>query len=327
MPGLIIQGLRKCKVNNPLVLLDEIDKLVHSSHYGDPAAALLEVLDPEQNCSFSDHYLNVPFDLSNILFIATANSLDTIPEPLLDRMEVIELHGYTFEEKLHIAKTHLIPKQVKAHGLQPEQVKLADEAILHIAENYTRESGVRNLERTLASIVRAKCVEMANLQEKQSQEDYNPYVNIRDVEIILGNIKFEKEVSERESYAGVVTGLAYSGSGNGGILFVEASKMPGDGHLHLTGSLGNVIQESAKLALSWVKSHAYALKLTTHAKEKMAQDDDIHIHFPSGSVPKDGPSAGINKYYKTKLKININYLKIFLHRRYISLCLSITLLW
>ncbi|KAG2214858.1 hypothetical protein INT46_000156 [Mucor plumbeus] len=293
MPGLIIQGLRKCKVNNPLVLLDEIDKLVHSSHYGDPAAALLEVLDPEQNCSFSDHYLNVPFDLSNILFIATANSLDTIPEPLLDRMEVIELHGYTFEEKLHIAKTHLIPKQVKAHGLQPEQVKLADESILHIAENYTRESGVRNLERTLASIVRAKCVEMANLQEKQSQEDYNPYVNIRDVEIILGNIKFEKEVSERESYAGVVTGLAYSGSGNGGILFVEASKMPGDGHLHLTGSLGNVIQESAKLALSWVKSHAYALKLTTHAKEKMAQDDDIHIHFPSGSVPKDGPSAGV----------------------------------
>lgn len=312
MPGLIIQGLRKCKVNNPLILLDEIDKLVHSSHYGDPAAALLEVLDPEQNCSFSDHYLNVPFDLSNILFIATANSLDTIPEPLLDRMEVIELHGYTFEEKLHIAKTHLIPKQVNAHGLQPEHVKLADEAILHIAENYTRESGVRNLERTLASVVRAKCVEMADLQEKQSKEDYNPCVDVRDVETILGNIKFEKEVSERESYAGVVTGLAYSGSGNGGILFVEASKMPGDGHLHLTGSLGNVIQESAKLALSWVKSHAYALKLTTHAKEKMVQDDDIHIHFPSGSVPKDGPSAGINKYHKRKKTQNqlLKYISI-----------------
>ncbi|CAO3635278.1 unnamed protein product [Mucor fragilis] len=293
MPGLIIQGLRKCKVNNPLLLLDEIDKLAHSSHYGDPAAALLEVLDPEQNCSFSDHYLNVPFDLSNVLFIATANSLDTIPEPLLDRMEVIELHGYTFEEKLHIAKTHLIPKQVKAHGLQIEQVRMADEAILHIAENYTRESGVRNLERTLASVVRAKCVEMADLQEKQSKQDYNPSVSVKDVEVILGNIKFEKEVSQRESYPGVVTGLAYSGSGNGGILFVEASKMPGDGHLLLTGSLGNVIQESAKLALSWVKSHAYALKLTSHAKEKMVQEDDIHIHFPSGSVPKDGPSAGV----------------------------------
>ncbi|KAI8647537.1 ATP-dependent protease La [Parasitella parasitica] len=293
MPGLIIQGLRKCKVNNPLILLDEIDKLVQSSHYGDPAAALLEVLDPEQNSSFSDHYLNVPFNLSNILFIATANSLDTIPEPLLDRMEVIELHGYTFEEKLHIAKTHLIPKQVVAHGLQLEQVKLADEAILHIAENYTRESGVRNLERTLASVVRAKCVEMADLQETQGKQQYNPYITIKDVETILGNIRFEKEVSERESYPGVVTGLAYSGSGNGGILFVEASKMPGDGHLHLTGSLGNVIQESAKLALSWVKSHAYALKLTSHSKEKMVQDDDIHIHFPSGSVPKDGPSAGV----------------------------------
>ncbi|KAK4517668.1 Histone H4 [Mucor velutinosus] len=293
MPGLIIQGLRKCKVNNPLMLLDEIDKLAHSSHYGDPAAALLEVLDPEQNCTFSDHYLNVPFDLSNILFIATANSLDTIPEPLLDRMEVIELHGYTFEEKLHIAKSHLIPKQVKAHGLQIEQVKLADEVILYIAENFTRESGVRNLERTLASVVRAKCVEIADLQENQSKLQYNPSVSVKDVEAILGNIKFEKEVSERESYPGVVTGLAYSGSGNGGILFVEASKMPGDGHLHLTGSLGNVIQESAKLALSWVKSHAYALKLTSHPKEKMVQDDDIHIHFPSGSIPKDGPSAGV----------------------------------
>ncbi|RCI06310.1 hypothetical protein CU098_005300 [Rhizopus stolonifer] len=289
MPGLIIQGLRKCKVNNPLFLLDEIDKLVHSYHYGDPAAALLEVLDPEQNNSFADHYLNVGFDLSNVLFIATANSLDTIPGPLLDRMEVIELQGYTIQEKLHIAKTHLIPKQVLAHGLTLDQVKWSEEAALaHLVEHYTREAGVRQLERTLASVVRHKCVELAELRDRGQELAYSPSICIQDVELILG-----AKVSERESYPGVVTGLAYSGSGNGGILFVEASKMPGHGRLELTGSLGNVIQESAKLALSWVKSNAFALKLTTHSKEKLIEQDDIHIHFPSGSIPKDGPSAGV----------------------------------
>ncbi|KAG2207916.1 hypothetical protein INT47_010900, partial [Mucor saturninus] len=293
MPGLVIQGLKKCKVNNPLFLLDEIDKLVHSSHHGDPAAALLEVLDPEQNNTFSDHYLNVPFDLSNILFIATANSLDTIPGPLLDRMEVIELHGYTFEEKLHIAKTHLVPKQTLAHGLHEGHIELPDDVIMYIAENYTRESGVRTLERTLASVVRSKCVELAELRENNKEDDYNPSVSIFDIKSILGNIKYEKEVSERDAYPGVVTGLAYSGSGNGGILFVEATKMPGNGNLHLTGSLGNVIQESAKLALSWVKSHAFTLKLTSNPREKMVEHDDIHIHFPAGSISKDGPSAGV----------------------------------
>jgi ATP-dependent Lon protease len=186
MPGLIVQGLRKCKVNNPLFLLDEIDKLVHSSHYGDPAAALLEVLDPEQNSNFSDHYLNVPFDLSNVLFIATANSLDSIPEPLLDRMEVIELHGYTFEEKLHIAKTHLVPKQIFAHGLELHHVRIEDEAVMYIAENYTRESGVRTLERTLASVVRAKCVELADLREKKKEQEYIPNICVQDVQTILG---------------------------------------------------------------------------------------------------------------------------------------------
>ncbi|KAI7894765.1 ATP-dependent protease La [Mucor mucedo] len=293
MPGLIIQGLRKCKVNNPLFLLDEIDKLVQSSHYGDPSAALLEVLDPEQNNSFSDHYLNVPFDLSNVLFIATANSLDTIPEPLLDRMELISLNGYTFEEKLYIAKAHLLPKQLLAHGLVKGQVCMKDEVFLKVAENYTRESGVRSLERTIASVVRAKCVQLADLREQDKEEEYDPNVSLEAIEEILGMAYYEKEIAERDPVPGVVTGLAYSGSGNGGILFVEATKMPGDGNLELTGSLGNVIQESAKLALSWVKSHAFALQLTTSPTGKMIEHDDIHIHFPAGSISKDGPSAGV----------------------------------
>ncbi|KAG1469135.1 hypothetical protein G6F56_003435 [Rhizopus delemar] len=293
MPGLIVQGLRKCKVNNPLFLLDEIDKLANSNYSGDPAAALLEVLDPEQNNSFSDHYLNVPFDLSNILFIATANSLDTIPEPLLDRMEVIEIHGYTFEEKLHIAKTHLIPKQIQVHGLSTHHINLSDEAILYIAEGYTRESGVRNLERTLASVVRAKCVQLAELKERDQEQSYDGHISIQDVKQILGNIKFEKEAFGHDPCPGVATGLAYSGSGHGGILLVEVTKIPGYGKLHLTGSLGNVLQESAQIAFTWIKANAFILGLTSDSKEKLAEQDDIHIHIPNGSVPKDGPSAGI----------------------------------
>ncbi|KAI8074533.1 ATP-dependent protease La [Gongronella butleri] len=293
MPGLIIQGLRKVGVNNPLFLLDEIDKLVHSTHYGDPAAALLEVLDPEQNNSFADHYLNLPFDLSNVLFIATANSIDTIPEPLLDRMEVIELDGYTFEEKLHIAKAHLLPKQTLAHGLEKHHVQIDDAVLLKIAENYTRESGVRSLERTIASVVRAKCVSLADLREHGREQDYNPKVDLADVEQILGIAKFEKEVAEREPIPGVVTGLAYSGSGNGGILFIESSKMPGNGELQLTGSLGDVIKESAQIALTWVKSHAYALKIANSREHNIVDKYDVHVHFPSGAVPKDGPSAGV----------------------------------
>ncbi|CAO3631469.1 unnamed protein product [Cunninghamella echinulata] len=293
MPGLIIQGLRKVGVNNPLFLLDEIDKLVHSTHYGDPAAALLEVLDPEQNNSFSDHYLNLPFDLSNILFIATANSVETIPAPLFDRMEVIPLNGYTFEEKLHIAKTHLLPKQAKAHGLDPSQIQMDDHVLLKLAENYTRESGVRSLERTVASVVRAKCVALAELREAGKESDYNPKVELADLEEILGIAKFEKEVAERDPIPGVVTGLAYSGSGNGGILFIEASKMPGKGDLQLTGSLGDVIKESAQIALTWVKSHAYSLKIASSNEQNIVEKFDVHVHFPAGSVSKDGPSAGV----------------------------------
>ncbi|ORZ12756.1 ATP-dependent protease La [Absidia repens] len=293
MPGLIIQGLRKVGVNNPVVLLDEVDKLVHSAHHGDPAAALLEVLDPEQNDTFSDHYLNIDFDLSNILFIATANTVDTIPEPLLDRMEIIHLNGYTFEEKLHIAKAHLLPKQTVAHGLKPDQVQMDDQVLLKLAENYTRESGVRTLERTLGSVVRAKCVAFAELRESGKEHNYNPKVDLQDLEDILGIVKFEKELAERSPVPGVVTGLAYSGSGNGSILFVETSKMPGEGKLQLTGSLGDVIKESAQIALTWVKSHAYALKIASSNDQNIVEKYDIHVHFPMGALPKDGPSAGV----------------------------------
>jgi ATP-dependent Lon protease len=183
MPGLVIQGIRKCKVNNPVLLLDEIDKLVSSTHLGNPAGALLEILDPEQNNGFSDHYLNVPFDLSNVLFIATANTLDTIPEPLLDRMEVIQLSGYTFDEKIHIAKSHLMPKQLRMHGMDASKIRISQEALMALAEGYTRESGVRTLERTIGSIVRAKCVEWVDPERKT---EYDVMVDTAAVEKILG---------------------------------------------------------------------------------------------------------------------------------------------
>ncbi|KAG2218486.1 hypothetical protein INT45_011667 [Circinella minor] len=293
MPGLVIQGVRRCGVNNPVFLLDEVDKLVHSSHYGDPAAALLEILDPEQNNSFSDHYLNVPFDLSKIMFIATANSLDTIPAPLLDRMEVIQLHGYTFEEKLHIARTHLLPKQIQQHGLTIDKIHIDDQTLLWIAEQYTRESGVRTLERTIASVIRGKCVQLADLLEEGKENQYTPTVVLKDIPNMLGVPPFEKETIEREPLPGVATGLAYSSSGNGGILFIEASKMPGKGDLRLTGSLGDVIKESAHIALTWVKANAYALKIAPTIDTNIVEKFDIHLHLPNGSVKKDGPSAGV----------------------------------
>ncbi|KAI7885711.1 ATP-dependent protease La [Lichtheimia hyalospora FSU 10163] len=293
MPGLIIQGIRRCGANNPVMLLDEIDKLSRSGSHGDPAAALLEVLDPEQNNTFHDHYLNLPYDLSSILFIATANNIQTIPQPLLDRIEVIQLHGYTFEEKLHIARTHLLPKQIQRHGLALNEIDMADDVILWIAEQYTRESGVRTLERTLASVIRAKCVELADLRENDVGYQYAPNVTQEDVLDILGVPPFDKETAGRQPMPGVVTGLAYSGSGNGGILFVESSKMPGSGDLQLTGSLGEVIKESAHIALSWIKVHAYDLKIATSTHEKILANHDIHIHMPQGAVSKDGPSAGV----------------------------------
>ncbi|KAG0198906.1 hypothetical protein BGX33_012002 [Mortierella sp. NVP41] len=300
LPGLIIHGLKKCEVNNPVFLLDEIDKVGSRGHHGDPSAAFLEVLDPEQNNTFTDHYLNVPFDLSKVLFIATANSLDTIPAPLLDRMELITIPGYTYAEKLAIATNHLLPKQIRLHGLNDEDVKVTEQALLKVATGYTRESGVRHLERELGSLVRAKAVEYAEAQERrlsnvggaQLQPEYHPLVTATDVEDILGQEKYVNEVTERTPTPGVVTGMAYNGVG-GGILFIEVSQMPGKGNLQLTGSLGDVIKESAQIALSWVKGHGYDLGLTNGHGQNIMEKSDVHIHMPGGGTPKDGPSAGI----------------------------------
>ncbi|KAG0212582.1 hypothetical protein BGX28_006018 [Mortierella sp. GBA30] len=298
LPGLIIHGLKKCEVNNPVFLLDEIDKVGSRGHHGDPSAAFLEVLDPEQNSTFTDHYLNVPFDLSKILFIATANSLETIPAPLLDRMETITIPGYTYAEKLAIATNHLLPKQIRQHGLEETDVQVTEEALLKVATGYTRESGVRHLEREIGSLVRAKAVEYAETQEKRLSTDgvntveYQPLVTLADVEEILGQEKFVNEVTERVPVPGVVTGMAYNGVG-GGILFIEVSQMPGKGNLQLTGSLGDVIKESAQIALSWVKSHGYEIGLTNSPGQNVMEKADVHIHMPSGGTPKDGPSAGI----------------------------------
>ncbi|KAF9300738.1 hypothetical protein BGZ74_007553 [Mortierella antarctica] len=298
LPGLIIHGLKKCEVNNPVFLLDEIDKVGSRGHHGDPSAAFLEVLDPEQNNTFTDHYLNVPFDLSKILFIATANSVDTIPAPLLDRMELITIPGYTYAEKLAIATNHLLPKQIQLHGLSETDVQVTEEALLKVATGYTRESGVRHLEREIGSLVRAKAVEYAENEERKLASSstegpaYQSLVTLADVEEILGQEKYVNEVTERIATPGVVTGMAYNGVG-GGILFIEVSQMPGKGQLQLTGSLGDVIKESAQIALSWVKSHGYEIGLTNSHGQNIMEKADVHIHMPSGGTPKDGPSAGI----------------------------------
>ncbi|KAK9472980.1 Lon protease C-terminal proteolytic domain-containing protein [Dipodascopsis tothii] len=291
MPGVIVQGLRKVGRNDPVFLLDEIDKLGENSFHGDPSAAMLEVLDPEQNHTFTDHYVNVPIDLSKTLFIATANSLDTIPAPLLDRMETIELAGYTYLEKMHIARQYLVPKQTRANGLEPGQVEVPEDALLRVATAYTREAGVRSLEREIASVCRGKAVEYA--ESVDGGAPYDPHVRAADLERYLGVEKFEDELAERENRPGVVTGLAYMGSGNGGILFLEATRTPGRGAIQLTGNLGDVIKESAQLALTWVRAHSFELGLTASADDNVVDKSDIHVHAPAGAVPKDGPSAGV----------------------------------
>ncbi|GJN66814.1 ATP-dependent protease La 2 [Purpureocillium lilacinum] len=296
MPGLIVQGLRKVGVANPVFLLDEIDKIGSASVHGDPSAAMLEVLDPEQNHTFHDHYVGMPIDLSKILFIATANSLDTIPAPLLDRMEMIYLPGYTTLEKRHIAMQHLVPKQVRVNGLAEDQVGFDQDVVSKIIESYTRESGVRNLEREIGSVCRAKAVEFAEARDAGRLEMYRSRLTVEDVENILGIEKFEEEIAEKTSRPGIVTGLvAYSSGGNGSILFIEVADMPGNGRVQLTGKLGDVLKESVEVALTWVKAHSFELGLTAEPTIDIMKDRSIHVHCPSGAIPKDGPSSGIGQ--------------------------------
>ncbi len=281
MPGRMIQALRRCDSNNPVFMLDEIDKL-GSDFRGDPSSALLEVLDPEQNYSFSDHYLDVPFDLSHVMFITTANVLDTIPPPLLDRMEVLEMVGYTLEEKVKIANRYLIPRQREAHGLKARQFKITAGALKRIISGYTREAGLRNLEREIASICRGVAAKVA-----QGDADVVS-VAVDDVAEFLGPIKRTSETKARTATPGVAMGLAWTPTG-GEILFIEATAMKGQKGLTLTGQLGDVMKESATAALSYIRSHAKALEID----DDFFSSHDIHIHVPAGAIPKDGPSAGV----------------------------------
>jgi ATP-dependent Lon protease len=284
LPGNVIQALRKAGTRNPVLMLDEIDKLGRSFQ-GDPAAALLEVLDPEQNGAFRDNYLALPFDLSKVLFIATANQLDTIPGPLRDRMEIIELTGYTEQEKLGIARRYLVPRQLEANGLTAPQLSVTDDALLRVARDYTREAGVRSLEREIGALFRSAAVRVA------SGATASVAIDARDVEEILGSPRYESEVAMRTSVPGVATGLAWTPVG-GDILFIEAAVAPGSGRLILTGQLGDVMKESAQAALSIVKSNAADLGVDPATFEK----SDIHVHVPAGAIPKDGPSAGVAMY-------------------------------
>ncbi|XP_061578319.1 lon protease homolog 2, peroxisomal [Cololabis saira] len=304
MPGRIINGLKTVGVNNPVFLLDEVDKLGKSLQ-GDPAAALLEVLDPEQNHSFTDHYLNVNFDLSQVLFIATANTTATIPPALLDRMEVLQVPGYTQEEKVEIAHRHLIPNQLEQHGLTPQQLHIPQETTQDIICRYTREAGVRSLERKIGALCRAVAVRVAEGRRLPRTESVAPeedkatppempiVIDLSALKDILGPPLFEMEVSERLTLPGVALGLAWTPLG-GEIMFVEASRAEGDGQLTLTGQLGDVMKESAHLAISWLRANAKTYRLTNMVGgPDPLEGTDIHLHFPAGAVTKDGPSAGV----------------------------------
>jgi ATP-dependent Lon protease len=276
LPGNVIQAIRRAESKNAVLMFDEIDKVGQGGFHGDPASALLEVLDPEQNSKFRDNYLGVDFDLSKMMFITTANMLDTIPGPLRDRMEIIHLPGYTEEEKTEIAKRYLIKRQLEANGLNAEQVSLADETLKSIIREYTREAGVRNLEREIGAVLRSAAMKFA--------EGFSGKLQVKpdDLQPILGARRFENEVAERTAVPGVATGLAWTSVG-GDILFIEASKVPGSGKLILTGQLGDVMKESAQAALTLARN------FLGDAFEK----SDIHIHVPAGATPKDGPSAGV----------------------------------
>lgn len=281
MPGRIIQAIRRCGSRNPVFMLDEVDK-IGADYRGDPTSALLEVLDPEQNSEFRDHYLGVPFDLSQVMFVTTANVLDTIPAPLLDRMEVLQLAGYTEKEKIAIAQEYLVPRQVRENGLRAQEIAFSESALSSIVRNYTREAGVRNLERSIGAICRKVAARIADGSEQQVT------VDAQEVTEYLGKPRFFYEVAERTQVPGVATGLAWTESG-GDILFIEATKMKGQKGFQITGQLGQVMQESAKAALSYIRSKAEDLDLSPDFYESL----DIHLHVPAGAIPKDGPSAGV----------------------------------
>ena len=284
MPGRIIKSIKKAGTSNPVFVLDEIDKVTRDAH-GDPSSALLEVLDPEQNESFHDNYLELGYDLSKVLFIATANSLNTIQPALLDRMEIIEMSGYTVEEKVSIAKKHLLPKQLKEHGLGSKDLELPNKVLEKIVDGYTRESGVRGLEKVISKVIRfaAKCIAM--------EQEYETKVSVSDLENILGPIRFDRDRLLNNDVAGVATGLAWTRVG-GDILFIESSLSKGKGNLTITGNLGNVMKESATIALEYLKSHAKDYKIDPDIFQKW----NVHIHVPEGATPKDGPSAGITMF-------------------------------
>jgi ATP-dependent Lon protease len=294
LPGQIIQGMKKASTINPVFMMDEVDKIGHDFR-GDPAAALLEVLDPEQNNTFADHYLEIPYDLSNVMFVATANVADPIPAPLRDRMEILEIPGYTRREKLAIARQHLIPKQLEEHGINqvaagqpaaPPQLEITDKAVDLVIDHYTREAGVRTLERQIASIIRGVAVKIAEGDTTPRKVD-----DEEQVREFLGPQKYTSEVAERTEEAGVATGLAWTSVG-GEILFIEATRMYGSGKLQLTGQLGDVMKESAQAALSYVRTNAERYGIGKDFLEK----SDIHIHIPAGAMPKDGPSAGVTMF-------------------------------
>ena len=284
LPGRIIQSLKKAKTNNPVFMLDEIDKL-GSDFRGDPSSAMLEVLDPEQNHAFSDHYLEVDFDLSKVMFISTANYADNIPIALYDRMEMLDFRGYIDDEKIKIAQKHLIPKQIVENGLTAKQAKFTEDGIKEVVRSYTRESGVRSLEREIANVLRKVAVDIVNKRIKTVS------LTNKKVNHYLGIPKFYTDLAERTTKPGVVTGMAWTAAG-GDILFIEASKMLGKGNLTLTGQLGDVMKESATAALTYVRSHTDILGLKDNFNQKM----DIHVHVPAGAIPKDGPSAGVGMF-------------------------------
>ncbi|QDG54678.1 endopeptidase La [Persicimonas caeni] len=289
LPGRIVQGLRKAGTNNPVFMLDEIDK-VGRDFRGDPSAALLEVLDPQQNDTFSDHYVEIPIDLSNVLFIATANMLDPISPPLRDRMDVIEIPGYTAYDKQHISRQYLIPRQLEQHGLDDGYLEIDDDALDKIIRNYTREAGVRNLERRVADVCRGVAVQVAE-KEEDKRDEVHVEISLDNLHDYLGPEKYQHEVAQRTSQPGVATGLAWTPAG-GDILFIESTRMPGKGELVLTGQLGDVMKESVRAALSYIRSRAEDFAID----KNFMKGNDIHIHVPAGAIPKDGPSAGITMY-------------------------------